>query len=163
MLSLRSKLQYRNLIAGLVVGPHVSVLSKRFASPPGQYQLWVHSSCVAPSIFRKSFKYRFLNRCLVLRMVEFFRIVPETYRIVVADFGVRISESHIWNWFSGSILTTEKVIVTNHWSCLMHKYIFLTKWHTHTKIFSSSSSYRAGSTDIPDPLSPLLPIVHRPR
>ena len=29
--------------------------------------------------------------------------------------------------------------------------------------FSSSSSYRAGSTDIPDPLSPLLPIVHRPR
>ena len=29
-------------------------------------------------------------------------------------------------------------------------------------IKSSSSSYRAGSTDIPDPLSPLLPIVHRP-
>ena len=28
---------------------------------------------------------------------------------------------------------------------------------------SSSSSYHAGSTDIPDPLSPLLPIVHRPR
>ena len=28
---------------------------------------------------------------------------------------------------------------------------------------SSSSSYRAGRTDIPDPLSPLLPIVHRPR
>ena len=28
---------------------------------------------------------------------------------------------------------------------------------------SSSSSYRAGSTDIPDPLSPLLPIAHHPR
>ena len=28
---------------------------------------------------------------------------------------------------------------------------------------SSSSSYRAGSTDIPYPLSPLLPIVQRPR
>ena len=27
----------------------------------------------------------------------------------------------------------------------------------------SSSSCRAGSTDIPNPLSPLLPIVHRPR
>ena len=26
-----------------------------------------------------------------------------------------------------------------------------------------SSSYRAGSMDIPDPLSLLLPIVHRPR
>ena len=32
-----------------------------------------------------------------------------------------------------------------------------------TSYISSSSSYRAGSTDIPDPLSPLLPIVHRPR
>ena len=31
------------------------------------------------------------------------------------------------------------------------------------RIKISSSSYRAGSTDIPDPLSPLLPIVHRPR
>ena len=30
-------------------------------------------------------------------------------------------------------------------------------------LYSSSSSYRAGSTDIPDPLSPLLSIVHRPR
>ena len=30
-------------------------------------------------------------------------------------------------------------------------------------IMSSSLSYRAGSTDIPDPLSQLLPIVHRPR
>ena len=29
--------------------------------------------------------------------------------------------------------------------------------------YLSSSSCRAGSTDIPDPLSPLLPIVHRPR
>ena len=32
-----------------------------------------------------------------------------------------------------------------------------------TIYISSSSSYRAGSMDIPDPLSPLLPIVHRPR
>ena len=36
--------------------------------------------------------------------------------------------------------------------------------HTGTTLSSSSSSsYRAGSTDIPDPLSPLFPIVHRPR
>ena len=28
-------------------------------------------------------------------------------------------------------------------------------------IYISSSSYRAASTDIPNPLSPLLPIVHR--
>ena len=33
----------------------------------------------------------------------------------------------------------------------------------HRWTSSSSSSYRTGSTDIPDPLSPLLPIVHRPR
>ena len=32
-----------------------------------------------------------------------------------------------------------------------------------SKAIISSSSYRAGSTDIPDPLSPLLPIVHRLR
>ena len=31
------------------------------------------------------------------------------------------------------------------------------------RLSSSSSSCHAGSTDIPDPLSPLLPIVHRPR
>ena len=48
----------------------------------------------------------------------------------------------------------------------IHKH---TAWNTHVvRILilihiSSSSSYRAGSTDIPDPLSPLLPIVHRPR
>ena len=30
----------------------------------------------------------------------------------------------------------------------------------HKYLSSSSSSCRAGSTDIPDPLSPLLPIVH---
>ena len=33
--------------------------------------------------------------------------------------------------------------------------------NTHMYI-SSLSSYRPGSTDIPDPLSPLLPIIHRP-
>ena len=32
-----------------------------------------------------------------------------------------------------------------------------------SRLTSTSSSYRAGSTDIPDPLSPLFPIVHRPR
>ena len=32
--------------------------------------------------------------------------------------------------------------------------------HTHTHIYISSSC-RAASTDIPDSLSPLLPIVHR--
>ena len=41
------------------------------------------------------------------------------------------------------------------------------KANTHTRTYkylyisSSSSSCRAGSTDIPDPLSPLFPIVHR--
>ena len=37
-------------------------------------------------------------------------------------------------------------------------YIYINKFSS-----SSSSSCRAGSTDISDPLSPLLPIVHRPR
>ena len=42
----------------------------------------------------------------------------------------------------------------------MYIYMFFLKKYTY---ISSSSSYRAGSTDIPVPLSPLLPIVHRPR
>ena len=37
------------------------------------------------------------------------------------------------------------------------------KWQNYIRTYVSSSSYRAGSTDIPDPLSSLLPIVHRPR
>ena len=39
-------------------------------------------------------------------------------------------------------------------------YIYI---YIYIYISSSSSSYRAGSTDILDHLSPLLPIVHRPR
>ena len=39
--------------------------------------------------------------------------------------------------------------------------------HTHTHTFTNINAYtlsnHAGSTDIPDSLSPLLPIVHRPR
>ena len=42
-------------------------------------------------------------------------------------------------------------------------YIMFLHPDLHICINISSSSYRAGSTDIPDPLSPLLPIVHRPR
>ena len=40
---------------------------------------------------------------------------------------------------------------------------YLSPWWNFLYEESSSSSSRAGSTDIPDPLSPLLPIVHRPR
>ena len=40
--------------------------------------------------------------------------------------------------------------------------VFFACFRFKNSIQSSSSSYRAGSTDIPDPLSPLLPIVHRP-
>ena len=45
------------------------------------------------------------------------------------------------------------------------KYIFWVPYFTsiYIYLYISSSSYRAGSTDISDPLSPLLPIVHRPR
>ena len=31
----------------------------------------------------------------------------------------------------------------------------------YIRVYNISSSYRAASTDIPDPLSPLLPIIHR--
>ena len=51
------------------------------------------------------------------------------------------------------------------WFCVICRTLFW--WVVRDRAWSlcrtSSSSYRAGSTDIPDPLSPLLPIVHRPR
>ena len=49
-------------------------------------------------------------------------------------------------------------IYISHTYMIENIYIYI-----YIYISSSSSSCRAGSTDIPDPLSPLLPIVHRPR
>ena len=43
----------------------------------------------------------------------------------------------------------------------IHIYIYRER-ERETMYISSSSSYRAGSMDIPDPLSSLLPIVYRP-
>ena len=40
----------------------------------------------------------------------------------------------------------------------IYTYIYI---YIYIYISLSSSSCRAGSTDIPDPLSPLFPIVHR--
>ena len=53
-------------------------------------------------------------------------------------------------------MTLVMIIATNTLMCV-HTH---THTHTHTHI-SSSSSCCAGSTDIPDPLLPLFPIVHR--
>ena len=52
--------------------------------------------------------------------------------------------------------------------CFLQIVLILSRGATFRDILAldievSSSSYRAGSTDIPDLLSPLLPIVHRPR
>ena len=47
----------------------------------------------------------------------------------------------------------------------MYIYLFIyiyTYIYIHIRLYIYIS-YRAGSMDIPDPLSPLLPIVHRPR
>ena len=43
----------------------------------------------------------------------------------------------------------------------MYVYIHIIQFISIYMMISSSSSCRAASTDIPDPLSPLLPIVHR--
>ena len=55
--------------------------------------------------------------------------------------------------------------ISKYWKMLINLYYFLLYLFVekYNIASSSSSSYRAGSTDIPDPLSPLLPIVHRPR
>ena len=41
--------------------------------------------------------------------------------------------------------------------------MFCLFFFSYIYIYIYISSCHAGSTDIPDPLSPLLPIVHRPR
>ena len=55
------------------------------------------------------------------------------------------------------------VVKNRHQDFKMVKNDISTAMNVLLNILSSSSSYRAGSTDIPDPLSSLLPIVHRPR
>ena len=58
-----------------------------------------------------------------------------------------------------SYFTNPRIVNGFELSCFynFHVYIYIYVY------ISSSSSCRAGNTDIPDPLSPLLPIVHRSR
>ena len=51
-------------------------------------------------------------------------------------------------------------IPTGTYPILMYVHVYTHNVDTHT-CSSSSSSCHAASTDIPDPLSPLLPIIHR--
>ena len=62
---------------------------------------------------------------------------------------------------SALIFVSECVCVCELWISRL-RFIFLIRLNEILS-HSSSSSYRTGSTDIPDPLSPLHPIVHRPR
>ena len=57
--------------------------------------------------------------------------------------------------------TSDKAIYMIHFHEL--HFCFLIVGSTLKKPICSFHHHRAGSTDIPDPLSPLLPIVHHPR
>ena len=45
--------------------------------------------------------------------------------------------------------------------CVCYYYYYYISSYFMYNTISSSSSCRGASTDIPDPLSPLLPIIHR--
>ena len=70
-------------------------------------------------------------------------------------FVIIIDWCEIYQSYIGSILISSFCLMTHkpHWVLQCHCHPF--------RGSSSSSSCRAGSIDIPDPLSPLLAIVHR--
>ena len=77
------------------------------------------------------------------------------------------SPSDCWAWYPGhsfEVCYTSAKKKSVYFTAPADKLFMFhrTVWQKYNYT-SSSSSYRAGSTDIPDPLSPLLPIVHRPR
>ena len=87
-------------------------------------------------------------------------------------FLSNIDNLHTVVWFQVFLSNTNN-LQTVVWFC-MYMYVYaLTARHDdddiciyaclYIYIYISSSSCRAGSTDIPYPLSPLLPIVHRLR
>ena len=53
------------------------------------------------------------------------------------------------------------VTIRHSLSSFIYIYIYIYIYQAFLIVSSSSSSCRSSSTDIPDPLSPLLPIVHR--
>ena len=68
----------------------------------------------------------------------------------------------IWPYFR------VKISVDKYKQIAIDEWIDMNRYYRHIYIYIYiyiyiSSSCRAGSTDIPEPLSPLLPIVHRPR
>ena len=78
--------------------------------------------------------------------------ILQQYMVVTISFGGFVADQMQYNLESVIDLLYNRIII----KCILVIYIYI-------YIYISSSSYRAGSTDIPDPLSPLLPIVHRPR
>ena len=113
-------------------------------------------------VIPKAQKWHLVPPCLT------FSIIRYKSRVNTKIHGLRLylgvvaieKESHLVSLDSGwspNLLSKYKQFTKRSIS-LKDEILFGSKWTGE-----SSSSYRAGSTDIPDPLSPLLPIVHRPR
>ena len=87
--------------------------------------------------------------------------------LFIYTFFSRVISSNIHRYFDNifhECKVPKKVITTKTFNVDFQNK-FITFWTICFLDFSSyiSSSRRAGSTDIPDPLSPLFPIVHRLR
>ena len=102
-----------------------------------------------------------VNSVAVLQVIET-NPVSSTQR-VSAEVCIIVSFSEIFCLADGSLTLILKVFSF----LVISQVILLFFWEElkplHIYISSSSSSCRAASTDIPDPLSPLLPIIHRLR
>ena len=90
------------------------------------------------------------------------KIISDTFtlcnRLIVSIMAIYIY-MHIYIYIYIYIRTYIHVHINIYIYIHMYSYIY-TCAYIYIYI---SSSYRAGSMDIPDPLSPLLPIVHRLR
>ena len=87
----------------------------------------------------------------------------ENYYIIVIIRHQSFVSSHLnrYTWYVG-ILPVISFLTEWEQICLHTNIAFVSTQLNHHH-HHHHHHHRAGSTDIPDPLSPLLPIVHRPR
>ena len=109
------------------------------------------------------------GRSLKIRLVEHQKAVVqgEIEKSGMADHIWKLKGNHLPSWDKVKIIDREE-----HWRIrrlkesvhmLCYSDLLSRPSIEMNTISSSSSSSRTGSTDVPGPLSPLLPIVHRPR
>ena len=94
-------------------------------------------------------------------------VIPKTLKVVLDTSCLKLSNIRYisrvkWSNPGKGVVASPTPRCSSYWKGSLLETLANGRQLTYVYI-SSSSSCRAGITDIPDPLSPLLPIVHRPR